>query len=936
VGSILEIRNFTQSQNAANGNFGVTTFTSINSSFQGDFGVTATTINFTQANTFARNGTFTAANIYQNLAGSSFATAGGSSVTFTKTGGTTANQWYGGNTFGPFTLINNADALVRLATTVGDTFNATSVFTNTGNNFIDIAYRGTNTFGQQITLNNSNAAGSIRFGEVIASSTSILTSGGVVTSGFTTGNLLEFNNFTQVSNAPNGSFGVTNFISNLSEFRGNISVTTTNNLTLTGNNRFEGTTTLDAGSNFSMTGSNVIGNNTTLSILRKRGGTNDTWFGGNTFGQVSIFNEANTGLTLANNSGDTFTSSSTFTNSGTSLIDIAIRGTNTFANQITINNSSPSGSVRFGVVGGSSSLTTGGLITSGFTVGSILEIRNFTQSQNAANGNFGVTTFTSINSSFQGDFGVTATTINFTQANTFARNGTFTAANINIPNGGNSFATLGGTANFTKTGGIANNWFGGNTFGTSTITNSSTSTLRLANTNGDTFSGDITFVKSGSGNLEPAYNGTNNFSGNISTVGSNASLTFGALNGIVQINGSGAQSLSGAAANSPIFRRMVLDNSGTFALNVPLQISTSSTFTNGILTSSAVNSLTFIDNATTTGASNASYVAGPVIKIGNDNFEFPIGKSGYFAPSTIGAGGVTSDSYNSEYFFIAPHAIPTDTVGKDPTIGLMNRSEHWSVNRAGGSTARSLALRYNFGRTTPIIDHSELIMIYWDGGVWRDVGGSVSGNAVTGLVTRGSNASSGLFSIASSFRILPIELLEFKAEQINQKNIKVKWITATEKNNAFFTLEKSLDGKVWQSVALIPGAGDSQEQISYEFIDTDVRYGRQFYRLTQTDFDGQSETFQVIGISLVQERSSYPVYSIYPNPSVGKFILQGENMNLDETSLEIYDLNGNLILSNFEMRNKRQEFDFSAMPKGIYLVKLFSLNGLVTKKLIIH
>jgi hypothetical protein len=730
VGNILEFNNFTQSQNALNGTFGVTTFTSVNSSFQGAFGgitattftsdnssfqrditVTATTINFTRANTFARNGTFTATNINQTIAGSSFATVGGS-VTFTKTGGGT-NQWYGGNTFGPFTLINNADALVRLATTIGDTFNSTSVFTNTGNNYIDIAYRGTNTFGQQITINNSNAAGSIRFGEIISSSTSNLTSGGVVTSGFSVGNILEFNNFTQAQNAPNGTFGVTTFTSVNSSFQGDFGVSATT-INFTQANTFARNGTFTA-SNINMTqaGNSFATAGGSVTFTKTGGGTNQ-WNGGNTFGVASFINNSNALFRLAGNAGDTYTSTSTFTNTGTNFLGIAFRGTNNFAQQITINNSNAAGEIRFGEGGGTSTLAAGGVVTSGFSVGNILEFNNFTQSQNALNGTFGVTTFTSVNSSFQGDFGVSATTINFTQANTFARNGTFTAANINVTQAGNSFATLGGIANFTKTGGGANNWFGGNTFGASTITNSSTANLRLANNSGDTFNNSVTFIKSGSGNVEPAYNGTTNFNGNISTVGSNASLTFGVGTGVAQINGSGAQSLSGASANSPIFRRMILDKSGFFTLNVPLQISLSGTFTNGVLNSSTSNSLTFINNATASGASDASYVAGPVVKIGNSNFEFPIGKGGFYAPSILGIGGGTSDSYTSEYFNIAPHAIPTDTIGKEPTIGLMNKSEHWSFTRSSGTVARSLALGYNSARTSSIIDHNELIMIYWD------------------------------------------------------------------------------------------------------------------------------------------------------------------------------------------------------------------------------
>jgi hypothetical protein len=911
----LDVRNFTQVTNTLNGTFAPATFTIGNSTLLGSFSITA-------------------ANGITVLGNNRFCTGSGSLCTFVKNGGGNSD-WVGGNTFGTVSITNNdINSRFRLANSGGgDIFTSTSTFTNSGTQFFEIARTGTNTFANSITINNNNSAGEVTFGA--GGGTSTLTTGGVVTTGFSVGNILSFTNFTQIQNSPNSNFGVTTFTSTNSSFQGDFGVNaTTINFTQTNTFARNGTFTATninqtlAGSSFATAGGSVT--------FTKTGGGTNQWYGGNTFGIASFINNSNALFRLAGNAGDTYTSTSTFTNTGTNFLGIAFRGTNNFAQQITINNSNAAGEIRFGEGGGTSTLAAGGVVTSGFSVGNILEFNNFTQSQNALNGTFGVTTFTSVNSSFQGDFGVTATTINFTQANTFARNGTFTAANINMTQAGNSFATLGGIANFTKTGGGANNWFGGNTFGASTITNSSTANLRLANNSGDTFNNSVTFIKSGSGNVEPAYNGTTNFNGNISTVGSNASLTFGVGTGVAQINGSGAQSLSGASANSPIFRRMILDKSGFFTLNVPLQISLSGTFTNGVLNSSTSNSLTFINNATASGASDASYVAGPVVKIGNSNFEFPIGKGGFYAPSILGIGGGTSDSYTSEYFNIAPHAIPTDTIGKEPTIGLMNKSEHWSFTRSSGTVARSLALGYNSARTSSIIDHNELIMIYWDLAIWRNVGGVVSGNATNGVVTRAPNPSFGLFSIASSFRILPIALLEFKAEKTQEKNIRVNWITATEKNNAFFTLEKSLDGKVWQTIAIIPGSGNSQEQISYEFIDKDVRYGRQFYRLTQTDYDGRFETFQVIGISLVQEQGVSGVYKIYPNPSSGRFTLQSENMNLEETALEIYDLNGSLVLKSSEMKNKKQEFDLSSMPKGIYVVKLFSLEGLVTKKLIIH
>ena len=95
---------------------------------------------------------------------------------------------------------------------------------------------------------------------------------------------------------------------------------------------------------------------------------------------------------------------------------------------------------------------------------------------------------------------------------------------------------------------------------------------------------------------------------------------------------------------------------------------------------------------------------------------------------------------------------------------------------------------------------------------------------------------------------LPVSLLSFTAER-TKDNIIINWSTASEENNGYFTIEKSYDMESWNTLATVGGAGNSNEVIHYEI--TDIDNEQVYYRLTQTDFDGKSETFNIISVGNV-------------------------------------------------------------------------------------
>ena len=46
---------------------------------------------------------------------------------------------------------------------------------------------------------------------------------------------------------------------------------------------------------------------------------------------------------------------------------------------------------------------------------------------------------------------------------------------------------------------------------------------------------------------------------------------------------------------------------------------------------------------------------------------------------------------------------------------------------------------------------------------------------------------------------LPVELLNFEASPLTNK-VALKWSTATEVNNNYFVIERSVNGKLWEEI----------------------------------------------------------------------------------------------------------------------------------------
>lgn len=137
----------------------------------------------------------------------------------------------------------------------------------------------------------------------------------------------------------------------------------------------------------------------------------------------------------------------------------------------------------------------------------------------------------------------------------------------------------------------------------------------------------------------------------------------------------------------------------------------------------------------------------------------------------------------------------------------------------------------------------------------------------------------------------PVEWLSFEAN-IHDDQALLEWATATELNNDYFAVERSVDGRQYQEIARVAGAGYSDEVQFYQVEDPDPIRGTAYYRILQTDFDGTKSYSEVISL---RYRSLVPELLAYPNP-----MQRGSTLSLNLTGfspesrllLRIQDLRG--------------------------------------------
>lgn len=161
---------------------------------------------------------------------------------------------------------------------------------------------------------------------------------------------------------------------------------------------------------------------------------------------------------------------------------------------------------------------------------------------------------------------------------------------------------------------------------------------------------------------------------------------------------------------------------------------------------------------------------------------------------------------------------------------------------------------------------------------------------------------------------LPVDLISFDANSIDNKKVNLNWATASEINNSHFEIERSEDGERFSVIDIVKGEGNTTLTQRYEAVDKKPVVGLNYYRLKQVDFDGSFE-YSKIEVAEIKSNS----WKVYPNPANDVLFVEG----IEDTNFHvlIYNQLGRLIK---RIDTSDNELDISEIPTGVYYLQFTS------------
>lgn len=287
---------------------------------------------------------------------------------------------------------------------------------------------------------------------------------------------------------------------------------------------------------------------------------------------------------------------------------------------------------------------------------------------------------------------------------------------------------------------------------------------------------------------------------------------------------------------------------------------------------------------------------------------------------------------------VAPSSVHLYRVDEEPNVTTppgtqtqLSQNTYYGVAVFDGSGVAYTAIM-NYDGHGGIIDENDLELAKRDnnaGATWSQEDATLDTEANT-LTLAGQT---GTEYILASIGVdpLPIELLSFDASAKENNTVLLEWQTASELDNDFFTIERSTNGLDWQEINKVDGAGNSSSPISYSATDDNPYNGVQYYRLKQTDFDGQFRYFDMRSVSV--EKSLNLQIEIYPNPVTNKVILEGNSNELEK--IVFYNTlaqNVSSLVNLVKINETQFVADMSKLNTGMYYVKTKTTNNKVYKQ----
>ncbi|RME97865.1 MAG: T9SS C-terminal target domain-containing protein [Bacteroidetes bacterium] len=158
-------------------------------------------------------------------------------------------------------------------------------------------------------------------------------------------------------------------------------------------------------------------------------------------------------------------------------------------------------------------------------------------------------------------------------------------------------------------------------------------------------------------------------------------------------------------------------------------------------------------------------------------------------------------------------------------------------------------------------------------------------NSNSGCDETKTNSASMTFTVTSA---MPVSWLAIELTPRSTAH-HLTFTTAAESGNDYFEIQRSLNSKSWIKLGIVRGAGTTDQQQTYTFVDEQPAFGTNYYRVKQVDYDG-SYSYSPVVHGVWNEKKA--LLQIYPNPVQDRVFVRGVS---EGSIIRIFDLQGRLL-----------------------------------------
>jgi hypothetical protein len=491
---------------------------------------------------------------------------------------------------------------------------------------------------------------------------------------------------------------------------------------------------------------------------------------------------------------------------------------------------------------------------------------------------------------------------------------------------------------------ISGNFTGSNKFGNLMVTKSSAA-FNVTAMNDIEVGGTFT-----TSNATSVFNSNGRYitvGGDFMNSTGNTTFTNTGTAGTLEFNGTGAQTYNQGSSQLDL-NKVVVNNTGGIGTGVSLATNMFIKATTGTLT---LNNGTITTGGTLNTAASATISGGFKVHVSNTtpasvsagnvnsfvdgtlrrylgasgSYDWPVGSAakGYQRANTNFT-STTGMSYVDVRFDAWPVSCGTNsTVCSEDMTGPTFDNGMWTFLPSGGTCSYTGTLYPTnvgnyLGDVFTIMKRPHTSAI--DNTGWIFDGSCAAGDSSN--ISRTGMTNFSFMGVEQNLIDLPIELLSFTGVKEGLKN-KLEWVTSSERENDFFTLEKSQNGTDFTFLAEVDGAGNSNSILNYFSYDFNPYQGVTYYRLKQTDFDGEFTFSEIIALS--NEMHGITISEVYPNPTTGNTAFDIFTPTKGQIEFKLFDNAGRLVLSKTEKVNNGTStinVELVDLAKGVYSLEV--------------